>query len=147
MMNVDSVGEDLARAIQACQNTDSLLPMIKEELKYTIQNRRLLQGKAELAVHFTAPTKQQLRPEEIKKKENRREQNRRAARKFRQKQAKQALDFQQRIKQLEKENAELRRELKELNQEKRYIQGQLHAHYTVCRHSVKDIPGMDLYRS
>ncbi|XP_033735254.1 cyclic AMP-dependent transcription factor ATF-3-like [Pecten maximus] len=129
------VDEELAKAVRACEDTDSILPILKEELKCTIQKRRLAEGKTELTVQFTPPTKQELSPEEIIKKENRREQNRRAARKFRRKQAELARGFQQRIKQLETENVRLREQLRRLTQEKGYIQGKVHAHHAMCENS------------
>ncbi|XP_060062851.1 cyclic AMP-dependent transcription factor ATF-3-like [Ylistrum balloti] len=132
---------ELAKATQACLDTGSVLPIIKEELKCAIQNRRLAEGKTELAVQFTPPTKQKLRPEEMVKKENRRDQNRRAARKFRQKQAASLKEFQKRIKQLEVENGKLRMQVKQLTQKTRH--GKLHVHNAMCGNiAEQDVLGM-----
>ncbi|XP_021359923.1 cyclic AMP-dependent transcription factor ATF-3-like isoform X2 [Mizuhopecten yessoensis] len=126
------VDDKLVKATQECLDTGSIMPMLKEELRCTIQNRRLAEGKTELTVQFTPPTEQQLNAEEIIKKENRREQNRRAARKFRQKQATLSQNFQKRIEQLEAENRRLTTQVKRLSNEKSYLQGKLHANRSVC---------------
>ena len=45
----------LATAAMSAVQTGSVTPLIKEELKYSIQSRRLAKGKDELQVEFMEP--------------------------------------------------------------------------------------------
>ena len=47
-------------AVNEALNSGSLTPLIKEELKYSIQSRRLKEGKRELAVDFEEPKQYQV---------------------------------------------------------------------------------------
>ena len=51
----------LAKAVQTVNQTGSLTPLIKEELRYTIQNKRLLKGESELVVEPKKETQSKVR--------------------------------------------------------------------------------------
>ncbi|XP_045187009.1 uncharacterized protein LOC123544919 [Mercenaria mercenaria] len=101
-------------------STGKITPLLKEELKYYIQTRRLSEGKNELVVDFdTVPKKsQKLRPDEVARLERRREQNRRASEKFRSKKKTEVQNLQKIYQQLEQRNKELLRELGNLQAER-----------------------------
>ncbi|XP_069118384.1 cyclic AMP-dependent transcription factor ATF-3-like isoform X1 [Argopecten irradians] len=127
-------GQILEAACVAIQ-TGSMTPIIKQELRFLIQARRLAEGKPELSdqdVKFVPQVTMELRPEERIKKENRREQNRKAAKKFRKKQTALIRNYRKRIQQLESENTRLTSELTTLAEEKHSLQGKLKSHLDVC---------------
>ena len=47
--------DGLIEATLTALETGEITPLVKEELKYTIQSRRLAQGQAELGVVFNSP--------------------------------------------------------------------------------------------
>ena len=49
---------DLLNATMVAYERGVLTPLIKQELKYTIQNRRFVEGKQELKVEFPEPEHQ-----------------------------------------------------------------------------------------
>lgn len=51
----------MARAFQTSCQTGSLTPLIKEELKYTIMNRRHSAGQEEIVVQFPTPARYEVR--------------------------------------------------------------------------------------
>ncbi|XP_033735255.1 basic leucine zipper transcriptional factor ATF-like 3 [Pecten maximus] len=125
----------ILEAACVAMETGSMTPIIKQELRFIIQSRRLAEGKSELSeldVKFVPPVTTELTPEEHIKKENRREQNRIAARKFRKKQTASLHKFKKRIQNLESENTRLSSELTTLAREKRSLQGKLQSHLDMC---------------
>ncbi|XP_060062850.1 basic leucine zipper transcriptional factor ATF-like 3 [Ylistrum balloti] len=115
----------LAEAALACYQSGQLTPLIKEELKYKIQAKRMEQGKGELHVQFTAPNSFELTKEEALKSERRRQQNRVAARKFRKRQLKFAVNLDEMLQTLEAENSRLHAEVGRLSMEKNFWQEKL----------------------
>nr|KAG5710734.1 hypothetical protein BaRGS_035136 [Batillaria attramentaria] len=125
--------EKMAEAVLNTLETGSIMPLIKEELKYTIQSRRLAAGKPELQVEFNPPKRQKLMTkEERERAEKRREQNRKAAQKFRQKQRDTAETLTKKTQKLEGSNTTLRAEIKRLTREKNELRKLFHAHLAVC---------------
>lgn len=57
MENTDALLETTLVALE----TGELTPLVKEELKYTIQSRRLANGQGELGVQFTDPIPTEVR--------------------------------------------------------------------------------------
>jgi hypothetical protein len=57
MENTDALLEATLTALE----TGELTPLVKEELKYTIQSRRLANGQGELGVQFTDPIPTEVR--------------------------------------------------------------------------------------
>lgn len=112
--------------------TGSLTPLLKEELKYKIQSRRVAEGKRELKVEFLPPAENKLTPEEEIKVQKRKLQNRVAAKKFRQKQKDVAFNLKKTIQSLESGNTRLRSEIKRLQNEKNELQQKLQQHLMVC---------------
>lgn len=53
----------LVKATYAALESGRLTPLLKEELRCRIQSRRLSEGKDELMVEFTAPTKDEVQRE------------------------------------------------------------------------------------
>lgn len=112
--------------------TGNLSQLAKEELKYTIQTRRLATGKEELKVDFPEPMKYKLTKEEELRIIKRREQNKLAAQRFRQrkKQSKQTLS--QHIEVLESDNIIKMAELTRLRDEKEKLYRILQNHLLIC---------------
>ncbi|XP_069118385.1 cyclic AMP-dependent transcription factor ATF-3-like isoform X2 [Argopecten irradians] len=115
----------LAEAAIACLQSGQLTPLIKEELKYKIQSRRMEQGKGELLVQFTSPNTYQLTEEEALKSDRRRQQNRMAAKKFRRRQTTLAMTQDKTLQKLQLENSRLNSEIQKLTIEKELWQEKL----------------------
>lgn len=124
--------DELIEATLTALETGVLTPLVKEELKYTIQSRRLASGQGELGVEFKEPRKVELREDEIEKINRRREQNKFAARRFRQKRKAQGPIFARRVKELEAEQAKKIEELRRLRQERLELKTMLENHLKVC---------------
>ncbi|XP_069118040.1 cyclic AMP-dependent transcription factor ATF-3-like [Argopecten irradians] len=103
------------------------LPLIKEELKYLIQSRRLADGKEELNVNFHPPQKPQLELEDKIKMKKRREQNRNAAQRFRIKRKTRKEINEKELDLLNSRNNELRSQIEDLERElhiyRQYVYG------------------------
>ncbi|KAK3093371.1 hypothetical protein FSP39_014694 [Pinctada imbricata] len=124
--------DDIVRAGKVALETGDLTPLVKEELKYTIQSRRLQQGKNELYVSFEEPALGELRPDEIEKIEKRREQNRLAAQRFRSKQKSLQSVLTKKTQTLEVDNTKLRAEIFKLKAEKDELNKKLQDHLKIC---------------
>ncbi|KAK3606659.1 hypothetical protein CHS0354_037547 [Potamilus streckersoni] len=104
--------------------TGKMTPLLKEELKYQIQSRRLSEGRNELTLDLQADMtihdqlEHQLRPEEIERIETRKEQNRNAAQKLRMKRKLEKDLVLKEYVELKKRNSVLREEIKRLSSEK-----------------------------
>ncbi|XP_071079198.1 protein c-Fos-like [Haliotis cracherodii] len=126
--NSCEIEERLARAAETSLKTKSISPVLREELRLSILNRRHANGQEELSVEFKKPVKHDLTPAEIEKKVRRREQNRRAARRCRQKKKqKQEGTFEGLAKVIE-ENQSLEAEINLLKSEKDAIKRFLESH-------------------
>ncbi|XP_046375544.1 cyclic AMP-dependent transcription factor ATF-3-like [Haliotis cracherodii] len=130
----------LVKATYAALESGRLTPLLKEELRCRIQSRRLSEGKDELMVEFTAPTKDEPRPEEVAKLDRRREQNRRAARKFREKKRNKTDVLMQETHRLEASNDTLRSEISELGKERTRLLAVLTEHAQLCHMTKVDNP-------
>ncbi|VDI67171.1 Hypothetical predicted protein [Mytilus galloprovincialis] len=115
----------------AAFETGDLTHLVKEELKCTIQTRRLAKGQDELKVDFSAEVKYQLTEDEQNKIVRRREQNRMAARRFR-KRRKQNKKTLSEIQDLERDNDVKTAEIKSLREEKETLLKLLNDHLLVC---------------
>ncbi|XP_022333917.2 cyclic AMP-dependent transcription factor ATF-3-like [Crassostrea virginica] len=130
--------DSLLDAALVAMDTGDITPLVKEELKLTIQSRRLALGKGELRVNFDTPAQAELTEEEKVKVDRRREQNRLAAQRFRQKQKSAGDRVQKKVRDLESDNSRLRTELRNLRTERDELKRHLTEHLTVC-------PGATLY--
>ncbi|XP_076464183.1 uncharacterized protein LOC143296235 [Babylonia areolata] len=134
----DMMAAATLEALESC----SLTPLIKEELKYTIQSRRLAAGKPELlAREFNnsnsgATTKRALTTEEKRRDTKRREQNRKAAQRFRQKQRDTEDILSKKCHKLEHSNIRLKAEILRLARETQQLQHMMDSH--LCRHVSTD---------
>lgn len=137
-LQISSSQDSLMEAALAALGTEDMTPLVKEELKLTIQSRRLASGKGELRVNFEPPTQSELTEEERVKVDRRREQNRMAAQRFRQKQKTLGDRVQKQVRGLETDNTRLRAELRLLREERDDLRRRLTEHLKVC-------PGVSLY--
>ncbi|XP_076442965.1 cyclic AMP-dependent transcription factor ATF-3-like [Babylonia areolata] len=124
----------MAAATLTALETCSLTPLIKEELKYTIQSRRLAAGKPELVVDTSIPVRQKkvMTAEEKERALKRREQNRMAAQRFRQKQKDTADVLLRKCQRMEGSNTTLRAEIRRLARECQELRQLLTSHLLVC---------------
>ncbi|XP_060591383.1 uncharacterized protein LOC132746295 [Ruditapes philippinarum] len=107
-------------------STGKIKPLLKEELKYYIQTRRMSEGKNELVVEFNKEFKKdricltiyKLRPNEVVKLKRRREQNRKASEKFRVKKKTELQTLQLLCQKLQQRNDELMKEVADLEAER-----------------------------
>lgn len=130
--NINSKDENLFQAVTEALSTGSLTPLVKEELKYSIQSRRLKEGKSELKVEFSDPRKFEMSPEEVVKVENRRVQNRVAAQRFREKQKSRIEELQKKCQKIESENTQLRFQMKKLREERDSLRRIYEEHMKTC---------------
>ncbi|KAL8592633.1 hypothetical protein ACOMHN_026563 [Nucella lapillus] len=126
--------DKMAAATLTALETCSLTPLIKEELKYTIQSRRLAAGKPELVVDTSTPVrvKKVMTVEERGRALKRREQNRVAAQRFRQKQKDTGDVLLKKCHKLEGSNTTLRTEIRRLARESQELRQLLTSHLIVC---------------
>ncbi|XP_066281346.1 uncharacterized protein [Branchiostoma lanceolatum] len=115
----------------------SLTPIIKEELKYTIQTKRLASGLDELDVEeikksSKAKKPRKISPEEEERRRVRRERNRVAAAKCRNKKRERGELLQEESERLESHNERLKSEISRLQEEKEKIAYLLQFHRPTC---------------
>ncbi|XP_070179689.1 uncharacterized protein [Littorina saxatilis] len=126
--------DKMVAATLTALETNCLTPLIKEELKYTIQSRRLAAGKPELVVDAKplVKVKKQMTAEERERAGKRRDQNRVAAQRFRQKQKDTADVLTRKCRRIEGSNTTLRNEIKKLARESQELRQLLTSHLMVC---------------
>ncbi|XP_061194551.1 basic leucine zipper transcriptional factor ATF-like 3 [Saccostrea echinata] len=134
----NSSQDSLMDAALVALDTGEMTPLVKEELKLTIQSRRLAAGMGELTVNFEPPTQSELTEEEKEKVDRRREQNRLAAQRFRLKQKTTGERIQKKVRGLESDNTRLRAEMRILQTERDELRKRLEDHMKIC-------PGNVLY--
>lgn len=100
---------------------DSLLPLIKDELRCKIQTKRLSRGMEELKVDFQMKPPAPLTPEEKQKQENRKLLNRESAKKCRRKKKINYQNIQQELKSLMDENKHLKENIRCIEAEKDFF--------------------------
>ncbi|XP_052770180.1 cyclic AMP-dependent transcription factor ATF-3-like [Mya arenaria] len=128
----------LRRAMLESYQTGRLTPILKEELKYHIQSRRLSEGKTELVLgvergqNMESP---QLSPDEVARRNMRKEQNRTASRKFRKRKRSEIEGLVQLRTELEAKNAELKKSVERLQAEKDAVWDEV---TSVLQHVTKD---------
>ncbi|KAL3877728.1 hypothetical protein ACJMK2_035392 [Sinanodonta woodiana] len=110
--------ETVRQAALQYQQTGSLLPIVKMELKCKILQNRLSRGEGEIEIDFTPRKPGQLSPEEIERRNKRKESNRLSARKSRMKKKTSVCKLQKEVAELEARNIRLRKELVILTEEK-----------------------------
>ncbi|GFO50535.1 basic leucine zipper transcriptional factor atf-like 3 [Plakobranchus ocellatus] len=129
----DTNDEKILNATIKAFQSGSLTPLIKEELRCTIQSRRLAEGKGELTVEFKSPPKKkEMTEEERARYLKRRVQNREAAQRFRQKQKDTSDMLTAKIQKLERKSRNLLTDLTRLREEKDYLKEMLKNHLLVC---------------
>ncbi|KAL5008845.1 hypothetical protein ScPMuIL_014426 [Solemya velum] len=110
---MDTEEQKLFSASHRAMETGDILPLLKEELKYLIQSRRLSEGKDEMSVSFSVPpTVDELTPRDEERRNRRKEQNREAAKRFRAKKKRDYLNLSRLVFALEARNRTLREEVR-----------------------------------
>lgn len=122
----------LKDSLLSCSTEQSMMPLIKQELKLKIQNRRLSEGKQELEVRFTPPPVYKLTPQEEVKQEIRKERNRKSAVKSREKRKEHEDQLVQQCKELEKQHADLKEMVEKYKDTERFLRGVLVKHLLKC---------------
>ncbi|KAL4238491.1 hypothetical protein ACF0H5_003199 [Mactra antiquata] len=109
----------LFEATMEAYSTNSIMPILKEELKLKIQTTRLAAGKAELPTPiFKEPEKNELTAEEKRRREIRKESNRIAAAKCRNRRKTREENTKTKLAELELRNYTLKQKLEDLLKEK-----------------------------
>lgn len=124
--------KNLMEAATRAMADGTMTPLIKEELKYSIQSKRLKEGKPELKIEFTEPEPDQLTPEELERVEKRKEQNRLAARRFRDRQKTRGDHLQKECQRLQSEQTRLKFELSRVKTERDGLRKALEDHMATC---------------
>ncbi|XP_038073212.1 cyclic AMP-dependent transcription factor ATF-3-like [Patiria miniata] len=110
-----------------------LSPLIKEELRTTIRNRRINSGKSDDLSYDDPPKPQyKLTKEEEEKRQLRRDRNRIAAAKCRQKRKYESEELSVESDQLQSRNDRLRTEIEKLQNEKRTLLELINSHRPSC---------------
>lgn len=109
-----------------------LTPLLKEGIKYKIQNRRKAEGKEELKVEFKEPEPERLTEEEELKRQVRREKNKMAAQKCRSKKRQLAETLQRETEKLAAKQRKLQKEIDSLKTEKEHLEEIIKVHSFVC---------------
>ncbi|GFO50523.1 transcription factor fos-like 2 [Plakobranchus ocellatus] len=122
----------LLNAALESYESGQITPLLKHELKWMIQLRRLSQGKEEMEVSFDPPTTSQMSEAELTRAERRRKQNRIAARKFRQKRKSVEEQLLQTIQSLKETNSSLEQKAEQLRGEKQALMEFMADHLLVC---------------
>ncbi|XP_073672895.1 cyclic AMP-dependent transcription factor ATF-3 [Garra rufa] len=117
-------------------------PLVKEELRYAIQNKRLSNGMSTLTtdracMNTERPTelpvmKREVVPEESERRKRRRERNKIAAAKCRNKKKEKTDNLQKESEKLESINAELKAQIEELKNQKQQLVYMLNLHRPTC---------------
>lgn len=132
------------KAYEEAQAKMNIGPLIKEELKLTILNRRHIRGMPEIVSENKRPTvKRELTEEEVQKKLRRKEQNRRAAERCRHKKK---MNTEQLMREYEKEqqtNELCRKEIEFLRKQVADLQRILHEHPCTLSKTLNETPAYD----
>ncbi|KAM5164415.1 LOW QUALITY PROTEIN: cyclic AMP-dependent transcription factor ATF-3 [Mantella aurantiaca] len=122
----------------AFEDFTNLTPLVKEELRFTIQNKRIRAPctldsvvVAERPIEMTM-SKSEFVPQEDDRKKRRRERNKVAAAKCRNKKKERTESLQKESEKLESINAELKAQIEELKNEKQHLIYMLNLHRPTC---------------
>ncbi|KAG7460946.1 hypothetical protein MATL_G00204290 [Megalops atlanticus] len=116
-------------------------PLVKEELRFAIQNKRLSNGLSSVMSDCTSstserptnlPVKREITPEENERRKRRRERNKIAAAKCRNKKKEKTDSLQKESEKLETINAELKAQIEELKSQKQQLVYMLNLHRPTC---------------
>ncbi|KAM4771460.1 cyclic AMP-dependent transcription factor ATF-3 [Rhinophrynus dorsalis] len=125
----------------AFEDFTNLTPLVKEELRFAIQNKRLSNNRPlctlDTVVVSEGPIKMSISksefvPEEDERKKRRRERNKVAAAKCRNKKKEKTESLQKESEKLESINAELKAQIEELKNEKQHLIYMLNLHRPTC---------------
>lgn len=132
LFDIDEVSSTiiLQEVDQSCEVP--LTPLLKEGIKYKIQNRRKAEGKGELKVEFKEPEPERLTEEEELRRQIRREKNKMAAQKCRSKKRQLADCLQKETEKLAAKQRKLKKEIDSLKSEKEHLEEIIKVHSIVC---------------
>nr|XP_009862145.1 transcription factor protein isoform X1 [Ciona intestinalis]XP_026694753.1 transcription factor protein isoform X1 [Ciona intestinalis]XP_026694754.1 transcription factor protein isoform X1 [Ciona intestinalis] len=112
---------------------EHIRPLIKEELRYTIQSKRIARGLPEtVELEYKTQQNDEISPETLLKRERRRERNKVAAAKCRFKKKILSEQLQEESEHLENLNAKLKREIEKLQEERQKLMYLLNGHKPEC---------------
>lgn len=115
-------------------STGSVTPLIKEELRCTIQKKRLSSGQDELEVTYEEPEPSKLSADDELKRIRRRERNRLAAQRCRSKRKVKADSLNAETEQLERANSRLRDEIADLERQLSDLRSMINRHDVLPSH-------------
>ncbi|KAK2182738.1 hypothetical protein NP493_339g01005 [Ridgeia piscesae] len=125
------IDDKLAYAAVRALQDGNLTPIIKEELRLTIQSKRLKKGQDELSVTFREPSEERLTEDEAERRRTRRENNKLAAQKCRAKRRERAEALEREVDILESQNNELRDQILALERERNRLH-EVFSDHAVC---------------
>ncbi|CAK8694981.1 uncharacterized protein LOC143447436 isoform X2 [Clavelina lepadiformis] len=118
---------------------EHIRPLIKEELRYTIQSKRMARGlPGTVEIEYKAPRPDDVSPHTIEKRERRRERNKVAAAKCRFKKKIVSENLQEESEHLENINLQLKREIQRLQEERQKLIYVFNLHKPTCVIPCKD---------
>ncbi|XP_033736156.1 proto-oncogene c-Fos-like [Pecten maximus] len=127
---------NLVKAIEESRRDRSTMPLIKQELRYTILYRRMSSGQEEMVVGETSQPEYKLRNEEVRKLYRRREQNRQSSVRCRRRKKEYCKDLEKTITELEIKRCDLQSDMKRLDHEKKRLEKLVtrHLKYGECKY-------------
>ncbi|OWF50304.1 proto-oncogene c-Fos-like [Mizuhopecten yessoensis] len=134
ILNVDPVmlgeveDENLMKAIEESRRERSTMPLIKQELRYTIQYRRLSSGQGEMVVEEDTQPEYKLTNDEVRKRYRRREQNRQSSVRCRGKRKEYGKTLEKTVSELELKQCDLQLDIQRLNLEKKHLEKLIKRH-------------------
>ncbi|ELU03491.1 hypothetical protein CAPTEDRAFT_221193 [Capitella teleta] len=124
----EAMDPNVAMATLSAVSTGTITPLVKEELRCTIQQKRLSEGKEELMVDFDEREPCELSNADKERKLRRKERNRIAAQKCRSKRRQQADILQAETAELEDRNQFLQDEISKLEEERDRLMHMMRTH-------------------
>ncbi|KAL3874328.1 hypothetical protein ACJMK2_037358 [Sinanodonta woodiana] len=129
----------LKQAYREAEVNNSIMPILKEEIRLRILSRRCKAGLGEICLQENKPNiKKQLTPEELMKKQRRRQQNREAAQRCRKKKKMQEGSVVEGFSEALLEQKKLQQEIESLTREKIELLNCLHTHVCASTPSFKE---------
>uniref|UniRef100_K1QFF6 Uncharacterized protein n=2 Tax=Magallana gigas TaxID=29159 RepID=K1QFF6_MAGGI len=130
--DLDSSQAFFAEEVSKTELDIDLSPLLKQEIKQKIKNRRRAEGKEEIRIEFKEPSPERLTEEEEERRRVKREKNKMAAQKCRSKKRKLADTLEEETMKLEEKQEKLQEEVQKLREEREHLMELLKIHSQVC---------------
>lgn len=130
--DLDSSQAFFAEEVSKTELDIDLNPLLKQEIKQKIKNRRRAEGKEEIRIEFKEPSPERLTEEEEERRRVKREKNKMAAQKCRSKKRKLADTLEEETMKLEEKQEKLQEEVQKLREEREHLMELLKIHSQVC---------------